>query len=104
MPEADSDFTPYVFDNTYLNMGLAIPRDGDGPEFSKVTKPLREKDGLPIGRSHNNPILDAIMYEVEYKDGNKASMAANTIEENMFSQVNGEGNRHVLFQEIFDHR
>ena len=41
VPEADDDFTPDVFDDTYLNMELAIPRDGDGPEFAKVTKRLR---------------------------------------------------------------
>jgi hypothetical protein len=32
--EADKDFTPDVFDNTYLNMELAIPRDSDGPKFA----------------------------------------------------------------------
>ena len=102
--EADDDFTPEVFDDTYLNMELAIPRDGEGPEFATVTKRLRDKDGLPIGKSNNNPILDTRMYEVEYKDGHKASLAANAIAENMFAQVDEEGNRHVLFQEISDHR
>ena len=62
MPEANANFTPVVFDDTYLNMGLAIPRDGDRPEFAKVTKRLRNKDGLKIGRSHSNPILDTRMY------------------------------------------
>ena len=40
--EADANFTPDLFDNTYLNMELAIPIDGDGPDFVKVTKSLRE--------------------------------------------------------------
>ena len=84
-------------------MELAIPRDGDGPDFAKVTKGLREKDGLPIGRSHNNPILDTIMYEVDYRYGYKYSLAANEIAENMFDQVDGEVNLHVLLQEIVDH-
>ena len=70
MPEGDTDLTPYVFDDTYLKMELAIPRDGYGTDFSKVTKRLRDKDA--IGRSHNNPILDTRMYEVEYKDGQKS--------------------------------
>jgi hypothetical protein len=35
-----------VFDDTYVNMELAIPRDGDGPEFAKVTKRLRDKNGF----------------------------------------------------------
>jgi hypothetical protein len=104
VPEADDSFTPDVFGDTYLNMELAIPRDSDGPEFAKVTKRLRDKDGLPIGKANDNPILDTRMYQVEYSDGHKASLAANAIAENMFAQVDAEGNRHVLFKEIIDHR
>jgi hypothetical protein len=102
--EANNDFTPDISDNKYLNMELAIPRDSDGPEFARVTKRLKDKDGLPIGRANNNPILDKRMYEVEYPNGHKASLAANAIAENMFAQVNDEGNRHVLFEEIIDHQ
>ncbi len=40
--EADDTLTPEVFGNTYLNINLAIPRGGDGPEFAKVTKRLRD--------------------------------------------------------------
>ena len=69
-----------------------------------MTKRLRDKDGLPIGEAHDNPILDARMHEVEHQDGHKAALAANAIAENMFAQVDDEGNRHVLFDEIVDHR
>ena len=31
-------------------------------------------------------------------------LTANIIVENMFGQVNGEGNWHILFQDIFNHR
>ena len=96
VPEADVDLTPDVFDDTYLNTELAISRYGDRPEFDKVTKSLREKDGLPIGRAHNNPIMYTRMYEVEYKDRHKASLAVNAIAENMFAQSDGEGNWHIL--------
>jgi hypothetical protein len=102
--EADKDFTPDVFDDTYLNMELAIPRDSNGPKFARVTKRLKDKDGLPIGRANNNPILDTRMYEVEYPDDHKASLAANATEENMFAQVDEEGNRHALFKEIIEHQ
>jgi hypothetical protein len=103
IPEADKDFTP-DFDDTYLNMELAIPRDSDGPEYARVTKRLKDKNGLPIGTANNNPILDTRLYEVEYSDGKTASLAANAIAENMFAQVDAEGNRHVLFEAIVDHR
>ena len=54
MTEADTDFTPDVFDGMYVNMELEIPRDRHGPNFAKVTKRLREKDRLPIGKDHKN--------------------------------------------------
>ena len=64
VPEADANYMPDVFDETYLNMEVVIPIDRDGPYFSKVTKRLRDKYGLPIGRSRNNPILDTTMCEL----------------------------------------
>ena len=69
-----------------------------------MIKCLKDKTGLPIDRAHNDPIMDTRMYEVEYKDGHKALLAANKIAVNMPAQFNGEGNWHVLFQEIVDHR
>ena len=44
------------------------------------------------------------MYEVEYQDGTKASLVANYIAENLFTQVDQEGNRHVLLDELIDYR
>ena len=48
-------------------------------------------------------MLGKIFYEVEYLDEHKASLAANTIAENIFSKVDEEGNRFVLFDEIVDY-
>ena len=84
-------------------MELALPQDEPGPEFSRVTKSLRDHNGLPIGIDNQNLILDSQMYEVEYQDGHKLSLSANAIPQNMFAQVDEEGNRHILFQEIVDH-
>jgi hypothetical protein len=88
-----------------LNMELALPSgDGAQPAFARVTKQLRGANGLLIGTAHDNPILDSWMYEVEYQDGHKLAMAANVIAQNLFAQVDAEGNCHVLFDEIIDHR
>jgi hypothetical protein len=100
--EADDEFTLEVFNDTYLNMELALPSgDGAEPAFARVLKQLRDANGLP---THDNPILDSRMYEVEYQDGHKLAMAANAIAQNLFAQVDAEGNRHVLFDKIIDHR
>ena len=85
-------------------MELAMPRDGDGPYFARFTKLIRDANVFPIGCSHDNPLLDTQLYEVEYADGNKESLSANAIAINMFAQVDEEGNRHVFLDEIVDHR
>ena len=86
-------------------MELAVPRgDNPNPQYAKVTKRLRDADGIPIGTANENPILDSRMYEVEYQDGTKASLAVNYIAKNLFAQVDQEGNRHVLLDELIDNR
>jgi hypothetical protein len=102
--KADQTFTPDIFDDTYVNMELALPRRGGEVELGRVTKHLRDKDGLPIGTANDNPILDTRVYEVEFPDGHKTSLAANAIAENLFLQVDNEGNRHVMLDEIIGHR
>ena len=85
-------------------MELSIPIDVEGPNFDKVKKRLRDKDWLPISRHYKNPILDTRIYAVDYKDRHKALLEANAIAENMFAQFDGEGNWHILFQDIVDRR
>ena len=62
------NYTPEVLEDTYVNMELALDRGEDGPSFAKVTKGLRDANGLPIGTVNDNPILDTRLYEVEYLD------------------------------------
>ena len=92
-----------TLDNTYLKMEVGLPQDGEGPEIARVIKCLRDKDDIPIGTANDNPILDSRVYEVEFLDGHKASIAANAIAENLFAQVDDEGYRTILMQEIVDH-
>jgi hypothetical protein len=94
VPKEDNNFTPDVFDNTYLRMEIALPRGGGDQEdfqFAKVTKRLRNKEGRPIGVAHDNPLLDTQEYKVEFHDGHRESLSANVIAQHMFSQVDEEG-------------
>ena len=80
VPEADQQFTPDVFDDRYLNMELALPHGDEAtPQYAKVTKRLRDANGIPIGTADDNPILDTRMCEVEFMDGTKQSLSANYI-------------------------
>jgi hypothetical protein len=107
IPDADTTFTPDVFDDTYLNKEIAIARGAGGNEdvqYGKVTKRLRDAEGRPIGTAHDNPLLDTREYSVEFLDGHKESLSANLIAQHLFSQIDEEGNRHVLLDDIIDHR
>ena len=57
IPEAN-EFIPKVLEDTYINIEIALPWDGDGPEFARVTKRLRDANGIPIGTAHDNPLFD----------------------------------------------
>ena len=104
LKEADETFTPNVYD-TYLNMELAIPQgDSLEPRLARVTKRLKDANGLPIRLANENPVLDTRMYEVQYLDGEWASLAANNIAKNLFAQIDEDRNRQVLMDEIIGHR
>ena len=102
--EEDNDhFTPDTYD-MYLDMELALPQgDSLEPRMARVTKRLKDANGIPIGTANDNPLLDTRMYEVEYLDGERASLSANHIAENLFTQVDDEGNRQVLMKEIINY-
>ena len=103
IPQAD-DYTPEITHDSYVNMEISLPRDDEGPQFARVTKRLRDANGIPIGTANDNPILDTRLFEVEYLDGYKASLLANQLATNLFAQVDDHGNRFVLMDEIVDHR
>ena len=98
-----SNFKPEVIEDTYVDMGISLPRYGEGPKFAKVKKCLRYANCIQIGRQNKNTMLDTRVYGVEYLYGHKASIAANTIAEILFSKFYEEGNRFVLFDDIVDH-
>jgi hypothetical protein len=48
--------------------------------------------------------LDTREYEVEFPDGATDTFTANLIAENLYSQVDAEGNSYSIFSEIVDHK
>ena len=60
--------------------------------------------GTNKGESHNNPMLDTRIYDVIFPDGVIRQYSANSIAENMYSQIDQEGNTMALLDTIIDHR
>jgi hypothetical protein len=93
MPEMD-DFTPDSYDE-YLTAQILLPV-GSKMAKGQVTKRRRDHNGRPIGVRHSNPILDTCEYEVQFPDGSTQSYLANVIAENLYSQVDAEGNQYAV--------
>jgi hypothetical protein len=69
-----------------------------------VVKRSRGLDSEPIGRAHANPLFDTREYEIEFADGTRDKYQANVIAENVFAQIDSEGNQFFLLQEVTDHK
>lgn len=105
--DADTTFTPDTFDNRYLGKEIAIARgagEDEDVEYGKVTKRLRDSDGKPVGVANENPLLDTRRYEVEFSDGHSEELSANLIAQHLYSQIDEEGERHILLDDIVDYR
>ena len=89
----------------YINMKMELARKGhECIERATVKRRALDVDGRPIGSRHNNPLLDSRVFEVEYEDGTIEPMLANVIAENILSQVDDEGHKQIMMDEIIDHR
>jgi hypothetical protein len=90
---------------SYVGMELGIRRGADSELMSgSVKRRAVDVDGQPIGMANNNPLLDSRQYEIEYINGDIETLTANIIAENLLSQVDEEGHRQMMMDEILDHR
>jgi len=88
----------------YLNMELTMDVGTDDERRGRVIKRSRGLDGGAIGTSHANPLFDTREYDIEFTDGAVEKYTANIIAENMFAQVDDEGNMYQIMEEITDHK
>jgi hypothetical protein len=88
----------------YLNMELRMSAGMDDERWGWVIKCAKGIGGEPVGRAHANPFFDTREYEVKFTDGTIERYAANVIAENMYAQVDDEGNMFQLLDEIMDHK
>jgi hypothetical protein len=100
MPEADA-FDAQMYDQ-YISAEVMVPQ-GDTLVPAKVIAQKHDHNGNPIGVRHSNPLLDFRVYEVQFPDGHTEEFAANTIAENIFSQVDEEDNQYLSLEEIANH-
>ena len=70
----------------------------------KVVKRAIGPDGMTMGTYDHIPMLNTLIYEVEFPDGQVKEYSANVIAENMLRQVDTEGYTTHLLEGIVDYR
>ena len=97
--EADL-FTPEAMDEC-LTAELSLPH-GDTMQRARVLRRHKDEAGLQFGRRDDNPILDSRMHEIEFLDGSTEMVTANLIAENLFSQVDEQGQQFQIMEETLN--
>ena len=93
-------FTPEAMDE-YLTAELLLPHRNT-MQRAQVLRRHKEKSGLPIWRWDDDPILASRMYDTEFPDGSTEVVTASLITENLFSQVDEQGQQFQIMEEILD--
>jgi hypothetical protein len=81
-----------------------ILQQGDKLQLGKVKRRSIDDNSKTIGTYSDNPIMNSIVYEVEFPDGELNEYAANILAENMLSQVDHEGHNIMLMKDIIDYK
>ena len=89
--------------DTYVNTELMLHRVST---LSKVQVTGRKRDagGQVCGPSNKNPILDTIMYLVQFDDGEVTELTVNVISAQMYAQCDPDGNMYVMLGDLTYHR
>ena len=77
-------------------------QQGESLQNARVVGRSKNQDGEVTGTYHENPMLNTILYDVEFPDGEIKEYSANVIAMNMYSQVDADGYRTQLIEDIVD--
>ena len=98
----DQGFTPEETDEL-IGAKIRLPEGTTATDW-RVSKRRKDEQGNPVGLRNPQLAEDTREYVLESDDGRQIELTANTIIENMYEQVDGEGRTQLLLDEIVDHR
>ena len=86
-----------------INTEAQLQHDNE-MRYDKVKKLYLNPDGQTTGGYDKNPMLNSIIYEVDFEDRYVKEYSANTITENMLIQVNSYGLTLTMMEGIIDNQ
>ena len=85
-----------------LNNQVYLPQ-GESMQVSKVDQRILDVDGKLVLIYYDNPMLNTLMYNMEFPDGSTKPYASNMISENIHNSVDSDGHRSRPFGDIMKH-
>ena len=77
-----------------LNNQVYLPQ-GESMQVAKVVRRILDEYGKLVGTYSDNPMLNTLMYDVEFPDGATKPYAANIISENIHNFVYSDGHQYL---------
>ena len=77
---------------------------GEEMKAAKVIRRSKNSEGEVVGEYNKNPILNTLIYDVEFPDGDVHEYSANIKAENIYAQIDSEGFVHTLLDHISDYK
>ena len=87
----------------FIHAEVSLPK-GENIQLARVIGLARNEDGSAIGMHDDNPMLNTLVYDVEFPGGTIKEYAANVIAENLYSQVDTDGRSYMLLDAIIDYK
>ena len=84
-----------------INSEVALQIDSEVKK-GKVVRCAMGPDGKVTGTYDDNPILNTVLYDIEFLDGQVREYAANAIAEDMLTQVNSDSFTLTMMKGIID--
>ena len=107
-PEADAvdeKGTPINTSSLYVTLITAevVLPNGESENLARVIRRSVDKDGNFIGNYNEDPILNTVIYDVEFQDGVIKPYSANVIAQNILDQVDNDGCPNQMLDSISDY-
>ena len=101
-PDGTATFEQPITD-VLIHAEVILPQ-GEELSSAKVRGRSQDSSGEQIGTYDPNPLLNTLLYDVEFTDGTLKQYSANIIAENMYSQVDEEGYSKTILESIVDYK
>ena len=89
--------------DAFVNMEVLMSQGGE-ERVARVVGRAVDENGELIGQHNDNPILNTLLYKVEFPDRQRQTYAANLIAEAVHRHCDINGNRWSFVKGIVDHR